>query len=117
MALSRQKEMPVTDKIPTIDPVRREESARLQNPPARNSSPRDDGTNALLQGGFWILLGGLLLLLLAKTVFGGIGIDGAHTDAGWLSLVFALMAVPFGLMLLVLGIAKWLRNRRLRRAA
>jgi hypothetical protein len=69
----------------------------------------------LLQAGFWITLAGLLALLATKTVFGGIGIDGPHTNAGWLAFMFALMGVPFGLMLLVLGVAKWLRNRRMNR--
>ncbi len=113
--------MPIADRTPPKIPAKpfpEETRVPAIRPNAAAGAPTpiaDDGTNALLQGGFWILLGGLLLLLLAKTVFGGIGIDGAHTDAGWLCLVFALMAVPFGLMLLVLGIAKWLRNRRLRR--
>ena len=77
----------------------------------------DDGTHALLKAGFWIVLGSLLSLLLTETVFGGIGIYGAHSNLGWLSLMFAMMGLPFGLMLLVLGVAKWLRNRRLRRKA
>jgi len=75
----------------------------------------DDGTRALLKAGFWIVLGSLLSLLLTETVFGGIGIYGARSNLGWLSLMFAMMGLPFGLMLLVLGVAKWLRNRRLRR--
>lgn len=75
----------------------------------------DDGTRALLKAGFWIVLCSLLSLLLTETVFGGIGIYGARSNSGWLSLMFALMGLPFGLMLLVLGGAKWLRNRRLRR--
>ncbi|MHB1935440.1 MAG: hypothetical protein ACYCOR_02510 [Acidobacteriaceae bacterium] len=79
--------------------------------------PPDDGTRALLKAGFWIVLVSLLSLLLTETVFGGIGIYGARSNAGWLSLMFALMGLPFGLMLLVLGGAKWLRNRRLNRPA
>ena len=75
----------------------------------------NDGTHALLKTGFWILLASLLSLLLTETLFGGIGIYGARSNAGWLSLMFALMGLPFGLMLLVLGGAKWLRNRRLAR--
>ena len=77
----------------------------------------DDGTNALLKAGFWIVLASLFFLLLTETVFGGIGIDGARSNAGWLTLMFTLMGMPFGLMLLVLGIAKWLRNHWLRRRA
>jgi hypothetical protein len=79
-------------------------------------NPRpDDGTHALLKAGLWIMLVSLLCLLLTETVFGGVGIYGAHSDGGWLFLMFALMGVPFSLMLLVLGGAKWLRNRRLSR--
>jgi hypothetical protein len=75
----------------------------------------DDGTRALLRTGLWTLVAGAMALLLAATVFGGIGIQGPHTNAGWLSLMVAMMCLPFGLMLFALGGAKWLRNRRLRR--
>jgi hypothetical protein len=83
--------------------------------PGDHTPTPDDGTRALLKAGFWIMLVSLLCLLLTETVFGGIGIYGAHSNGGWLSLMFALMGVPFSLMLLVLGGAKWLRNRRLSR--
>lgn len=75
----------------------------------------DDGTRQLLRAGFWIVVVGLLALLATLRLFGGIGIYGAHSNAGWLSLMFAMMGLPFGLMLLTLGVAKWLRNRRLSR--
>jgi hypothetical protein len=75
----------------------------------------DDGTRALLHAGIWTLTGGAVAALLAATVFGGIGPQGAHSNAGWLSLMAALMCLPFGLMLFGLGFAKWLRNRRLAR--
>jgi hypothetical protein len=78
--------------------------------------PGDDGTRALLQAGLAILLAGILAAVLTATVFGGIGTQGPHTSVGWLSLMFAMMCLPFGLMLFVLGAAKWLRNRRLRRS-
>lgn len=71
----------------------------------------DDGTHALLVAGFWTTAAGLLAAIATKLVFGGIGIHGPHTNSGWLSLMFAMGALPFGLMLLLLGIAKWLRNR------
>jgi hypothetical protein len=107
--------MPVTDKIliataanhPTERSV-----AKFPMIPVPNSSTANDGTRPLLLGGFWITLAGLLALLATGTLLGGIGIDGPHTNAGWLAFMFALMGVPFGLMLLVLGVAKWLRNRR-----
>lgn len=98
--------MPATDPSPLKMP------SRL---PADNTARPDDGTRALLKAGFWIMLVSLLCLLLTETVFGGIGIYGARSNSGWLFLMFALMGVPFSLMLLVLGGAKWLRNRWLSR--
>jgi hypothetical protein len=75
----------------------------------------DDGTRALLLTGIWTLAVGIVAGLLAATVFGGIGSHGPHTNAGWLSLMVAMMSLHFGLMLFALGAAKWLRNRRLAR--
>lgn len=76
----------------------------------------DDGTVQLLRAGIWILVVGGLAALLTATVFGGIGIHGPHTNSGWLALLLALMCLPFGSMLTLLGAAKWLRNRRLAHA-
>ena len=75
----------------------------------------DDGTRPLLQGAFWTLLVGILAALATKFLFGGIGIHGPHTNGGWLSLIVTMMCLPFGCMLLALGGAKYLRNRRLAR--
>jgi Na+/serine symporter len=55
---------------------------------------------------------GLLSALLLLTVLGGYSRTGASTNAGWFALIVALMCIPFGLMLLTLGLAKWFRNRR-----
>jgi drug/metabolite transporter (DMT)-like permease len=76
----------------------------------------DDGTVQLLRAGIWILVVGGLAALLTATVFGGIGIHGPHTNSGWLALLLAMMCLPFGSMLTLLGASKWLRNRRLARA-
>jgi hypothetical protein len=57
---------------------------------------------------------GALAVILLVTVLGGYSRLGASTNAGWFALIVALMCIPFGLMLLALGLAKWLRNRRLR---
>ena len=78
--------------------------------------PGDDGTRALLRAGIAILLAGVLAAALTATVFGGISRQGPQTSIGWLSLMVAMMCLPFGLMLFVLGAAKWLRNRRLPRS-
>jgi drug/metabolite transporter (DMT)-like permease len=75
----------------------------------------DDGTVQLLRAGIWILLVGGLAALGTATLFGGIGVHGPHTNSGWLALLLAMMCLPFGAMLTLLGAAKWLRNRRLAR--
>ena len=82
------------------------------DPPPPASS--DDGTRQLLRAGGGTLLAGILAALLTATVFGGIGIQGPHTNSGWLSLLVAMMCMPFGLLLFLLGAAKWLRNRKIR---
>lgn len=56
---------------------------------------------------------GLLAMLLLVTVLGGLTRIGATTNTGWFALILALMCIPFGGLLLALGVAKWLRNRRL----
>lgn len=75
----------------------------------------DDGTRQLLQWGGWIVGTGVLAGVLLETVFGGYSRTGASTNAGWFALIVVLGCVPFGSMLLGLGIAKWLRNRRIAR--
>ncbi|MGB9030360.1 MAG: hypothetical protein WCC27_09590 [Acidobacteriaceae bacterium] len=84
---------------------------------ANGAAPGDDGTRQLLLTGGWMLVAGVVAALLTATVFGGISRQGPHTNAGWLSLMAALMCLPFGLMLFSLGGAKWLRNRRLGRTS
>lgn len=75
----------------------------------------DDGTRQLLQWGGSIVGMGVLAGLLLETVLGGYSRTGAHTNAGWFALIVALGCIPFGCMLLTLGVAKWLRNRSLAR--
>ncbi len=72
-----------------------------------------DGTTALLKGGLGTLSAGIVSALATKFLFGGISQHGPHTNAGWLLLIVAMMCLPFGTMLTLLGGAKWLRNRRL----
>lgn len=83
--------------------------------PAGKIEQGDDGTRTLLRTGIWTLVAGVAAALLAATVFGGITRHGPQTNAGWLSLMVAMMCLPFGVMLFGLGFAKWLRNRRLGR--
>ncbi len=54
---------------------------------------------------------GLLATLLLETMLGGFSRTGASTNTGWFALIVALMCIPFGSLLLALGVAKWLRNR------
>ena len=84
--------------------------ARLRSVPA----VRDDGTRQLLRWGGTMVGVGLLSAVLLQTVLGGFSPTGASTNGGWFALIVALMCIPFGGLLLALGIAKWLRNRSLR---
>jgi hypothetical protein len=53
--------------------------------------------------------------VLLVTMLGGFTPIGANTNTGWFALIVALMCLPFGGLLLALGVAKWLRNRALSR--
>ena len=86
--------------------------ARLE---PRYAAPRDDGTRQLLRWGGWIVGTGVLAAVLLQTVFGGFSRTGANTNTGWFALIIVLMNIPFGGLLLGLGIAKWFRNRRIAR--
>ena len=91
-----------------------------QNPHAaavRRAPPTCDGTRQLLQWGGWLVGAGVAAAVLLVTVLGGFTPTGATTNGGWFALIVALMSIPFGGLLLVLGAAKWLRNRRLGRSA
>jgi len=79
------------------------------------SRSMQDGTTELLRWGGWMVAAGAVAAALLETVLGGLSRTGAHTNGGWFALIVTLMCVPFGSMLLTLGIAKWLRNRRLDR--
>ena len=78
-------------------------------------SQPDDGTRQLLQWGASILGSGILAGILLVTLLGGFTATGAGTNTGWFALIVTLMCIPFGGLLLALGVAKWFRNRRLAR--
>jgi hypothetical protein len=83
--------------------------------PNSNSALANDGTRQLLQWGASMLGAGLLAAVLLETSLGGFSPTGASTNTGWFALIVALMCIPFGGLLLLLGVAKWLRNRSLYR--
>jgi len=84
-------------------------------PKAVKAPPTSDGTAELLRGGGFMVGTGLAAGILLLTALGGVTKTGATTNGGWLALIVALMCLPFGALLLTLGVAKWLRNRRLER--
>jgi hypothetical protein len=104
---------------PTAPSLQRKSGSLGQKMPVRSTSQRpprrDDGTRQLLQWGGSIVAAGVLAALLLQTVLGGYSRTGATTNPGWFALIVALMCIPFGAMLLALGLAKWLRNRRIAR--
>ena len=75
-------------------------------------APLPEDTKTLLRSGPGIFGTGALRALLAATIFGGLGKQGPHTNAGWLALMVAMGCLPFGTILLALGIAKWIGHRK-----
>ncbi len=75
----------------------------------------EDGTLELLRTGFLVAGVAALAALATLFFFGGVGPEGPRSIPGWLALIVALMSMPFGLLLLLLGGAKWLRNHWLSR--
>ena len=90
-------------------------SERIPDSAKRIASP-NDGTRQLLQWGSSMVGAGVVAAILLQTFLGGFGPTGASTNTGWFALIVALMCVPFGGLLLTLGIAKWFRNRSLQRS-
>lgn len=86
--------------------------------PARNlhaALNRQDGTIQLLRTGGSMLAVGILSGVLLVACLGGFSPTGASTNTGWFALILALACIPFGSLLLMLGVAKWFRNRRISR--
>ena len=93
--------MPVSERVPAS---------------IKRAAPANDGTRQLLQWGASMVGAGLLAAVLLQTLLGGFSPTGASTNTGWFALIVALMCLPFGGLLLTLGVAKWFRNRSLRRS-
>ena len=77
-----------------------------------DSPKMQEDTKTLLRSGSGIFGVGALCALLAATIFGGMGKQGPHTNGGWLALMVAMGCLPFGTILLALGIAKWIGHRK-----
>jgi hypothetical protein len=75
------------------------------------SKLKEDGTRQLLISGAGMVGAGLFCIALLLTVLGGYTQTGATTNGGWFALMVAMMTIPFGGLLLALGVAKWLRKR------
>jgi hypothetical protein len=89
-----------------------------QNPVTpKRIAPSSDGTRQLLQWGASMVGAGVLAAILLQLFLGGFGPTGASTNTGWFALIIALMCLPFGGLLLTLGIAKWFRNRGIHRSS
>ena len=84
-------------------------------PESHNVIQPDDGTRQLLQWGGTMLGAGVLAAVLLQTLLGGFSPTGASTNTGWFALIVALACIPFGGLLLTLGVAKWFRNRGIAR--
>ena len=77
------------------------------------AAPRThEDTRLLLRTGGGCVAVGLLFAFLMLTVFGGVTPQGPHTNSGWLALMVAMMCLPFGTILLLLGVAKYLGHHK-----
>jgi hypothetical protein len=101
----------VTEQSPEHQPLSKNDESMDPN---SVSAAQGDGTRQLLQSGAGTLAAGIFAAALTQFVFGGIGPQGPHTNSGWLALIIAMMCLPFGFLLSLLGVAKWFRNRRLK---
>ncbi len=78
--------------------------------PSELRTPED--ARLLIRTGGGCLATGLACAALMLTVFGGVTRQGPHTNSGWLALIVAMMCLPFGTILLTLGLAKYLGHRK-----
>ena len=69
-------------------------------------------TKKLVRTGLTIFAIGVLAALATLTIFGGVGRQGPHTNAGWLSLMLAMGCLPTGFLTLLLAAMKLFADRR-----
>jgi len=71
---------------------------------------RSDTRTILRTGTGMFIMGAICAALVLAT--GGIGQHGPRNNLGWFSLIFALGCLPFAGFLLLLGLAKWVGDRK-----
>jgi len=69
-------------------------------------------TRKILRTGLLIFGTGAFSVLFIFTIFGGIGRQGPHTNAGWLFLMLAMGCLPTGSLTLLLAILKLIGDYR-----
>ena len=69
-------------------------------------------TKKLLRTGLTIFATGAIAALATLTIFGGVGRQGPHTNAGWLALMLAIGCLPTGVLTLILAAMKLFADRR-----
>jgi hypothetical protein len=69
-------------------------------------------TRKILRTGLYIFGTGVLAVVLILTLFGGLGPQGPHTNAGWLMLILALGCLPTGTLTLFLAAIKIIGDYR-----
>ena len=69
-------------------------------------------TKKLLRTGLAIFGAGVLAVLAIELLFGGMGRQGPHTNAGWLALMLAMGCLPTGTLTLLLALMKIFADRR-----
>jgi hypothetical protein len=74
--------------------------------------PLQSDTRKILRTGLIIFGTGVLSVALIFTLFGGIGHQGPHTNAGWLALILAMGCLPTGTLTLLLAIIKIIGDYR-----
>jgi hypothetical protein len=69
-------------------------------------------TRKILRTGLYIFGTGVLSVVLIQSLFGGLGPQGPHTNAGWLALILAMGCLPTGTLTLFLAIIKIIGDYR-----
>jgi hypothetical protein len=71
-------------------------------------------TRQLLRTGSYIFGTGAIAALLMLFALGGVTKQGPHTNSGWLALMIAMGCLPTGTLTLLLGVTKFIGERRRR---